>query len=192
MLLKRDTLEAIREGRVDLAFRIWKRPSVKAGGTLHTPIGVLCIRDVCRSSIEAISEAEARRADFGDLAALTRELRGREGALYRIELSYGGADPRIALREQQVADPAEMEALRVRLQRLDARSRGGAWTLPVLDAMERNPGQPARVLAEALGTDRDSLKRNVRKLKNLGLTISLGTGYELSPRGRSLLQQIQQ
>jgi hypothetical protein len=31
------------------------------------------------------------------------------------------------------------------------------------------------------------LKLDVRKLKNLGLTISLPTGYELSPRGRAFL-----
>ena len=30
-------------------------------------------------------------------------------------------------------------------------------------------------------------KLHVRKLKNLGLTISLGTGYRLSPRGESYL-----
>ena len=30
-------------------------------------------------------------------------------------------------------------------------------------------------------------KEDVRKLKNLGLTISLGVGYRLSPRGEAFL-----
>ena len=34
MLLKHVTLEGIRDGRITLAFRRWKRPTVKAGGTL--------------------------------------------------------------------------------------------------------------------------------------------------------------
>jgi hypothetical protein len=33
-------------------------------------------------------------------------------------------------------------------------------------------------------------KANVRKLKALGLTISLETGYELAPRGRLILQEL--
>jgi hypothetical protein len=31
---------------------------------------------------------------------------------------------------------------------------------------------------------------NVRKLKNLGLTISLGTGYRISPRGRMVMNKL--
>jgi biotin operon repressor len=42
-------------------------------------------------------------------------------------------------------------------------------------------------LAEALGRERFALKADVRKLKRLGLTLSLEVGYELSPRGRSYL-----
>ncbi|MEJ7721115.1 MAG: hypothetical protein WKF58_12005 [Ilumatobacteraceae bacterium] len=33
-------------------------------------------------------------------------------------------------------------------------------------------------------------KLDVRKLKNLGLTHSLAVGYELSPRGRAYLRQV--
>jgi hypothetical protein len=34
-----------------------------------------------------------------------------------------------------------------------------------------------------------AFKRDVRKLKELGLTESLDTGYRLSPRARALLQR---
>ena len=48
----------------------------------------------------------------------------------------------------------------------------------------------ARTLAERLGCERDWLKPNVRKLKNLGLTISHDPGYALSPRGRVVLTHL--
>ena len=42
-------------------------------------------------------------------------------------------------------------------------------------------------LAESAGIERADFKLNVRKLKALGLTISLDVGYRLSPRGVALL-----
>jgi hypothetical protein len=42
-------------------------------------------------------------------------------------------------------------------------------------------------LADVLGRERLDFKTDVRKLKNLGLTISLGVGYRLSPRGAAYL-----
>jgi hypothetical protein len=42
-------------------------------------------------------------------------------------------------------------------------------------------------LARDLGRACDDFKRDVRKLKNLGLTISLEIGYRLSPKGEALL-----
>lgn len=43
---------------------------------------------------------------------------------------------------------------------------------------------------EIFKTDQAKLKLNIRKLKNLGLTISLGTGYQISPRGKALIAKI--
>ena len=42
-------------------------------------------------------------------------------------------------------------------------------------------------LAETLGWDRPEFKLQVRRLKALGLTISLDVGYRLSPRGEAYL-----
>jgi hypothetical protein len=42
-------------------------------------------------------------------------------------------------------------------------------------------------LAAVLGRETLPFKRDVRRLKELGLTISLPVGYELSPRGRAYL-----
>lgn len=43
MLLKNSILKRIKAGEITLAFRKWKRPTVKTGGTLRTSVGVLAI-----------------------------------------------------------------------------------------------------------------------------------------------------
>lgn len=43
-------------------------------------------------------------------------------------------------------------------------------------------------LAAKIGQETVVFKINARKLKNLGLSESLGTGYRLSPRGRAVLK----
>jgi hypothetical protein len=70
-----------------------------------------------------------------------------------------------------------------RLARLDAASTHGPWTGATLDVIAAKPGVRAADLAAALGRERDPFKADVRKLKNLGLTLSLEVGYRLSARG---------
>ena len=53
--------------------------------------------------------------------------------------------------------------------------------------IDAHPGVRAGDLCAQVGQERDLFKVNVRKLKALGLTESLGTGYRLSPQGRALL-----
>ncbi len=68
-------------------------------------------------------------------------------------------------------------------------AKNGAWTQATLRAIEARPGVLAAKLARALGRPRDEFKRDVRKLKNLGLTFSLEIGYRLTPKGEALLVQ---
>ncbi len=92
MLLKRDLLEDIKAGKVDLVFRRWNRPTVKAGGTLKTKVGLLAIKSVTDMSPDAVTDAEARRAGFADVAEFRRWLDTmKEGVLFqRIEVGYIG------------------------------------------------------------------------------------------------------
>ncbi|WP_046105163.1 hypothetical protein, partial [Devosia chinhatensis] len=92
MLLKRDLLEEIKAGKVDLIFRRWNRPTVKAGGTLKTKVGLLAIKDVTDMSPDDVTDMEAQRAGFADLAAFYRWLDTmKDGALFqRIEVEYIG------------------------------------------------------------------------------------------------------
>ena len=77
-----------------------------------------------------------------------------------------------------------------RLERLDAAGRTGPWTRATLEAIEGGEGVRAGDLAPGLGLEKEAFKVNVRKLKNLGLTESLGTGYRISPRGREVLGRL--
>ena len=42
-----------------------------------------------------------------------------------------------------------------------------------------------------VGREKPPFKRDVRKLKELGLTESLERGYRLSPRGRAVLERME-
>ena len=189
MLFKQATLAAIAAGRVTLAFRRWRRPTVRAGGTLVTPVGMLAIDAVERVALNAISSEDARAAGYATLAELERELAKRhEGSLYRIAFHVEGVDPRIALRSLTRLSSNELEVLQEQLGRWDRASRTGPWTQTYLALIKRSPGVRAPSLAEEVGVDTARFKTNVRKLKSVGLTESLAVGYRLSPRGKAALR----
>ena len=190
MIFRQEFLDGIRSGSVTVAFRRWRRPSVKAGGTLLTAAGLLHIRDVTPVTMAGISDADARRAGYPSRQALVEDLNERTGGtLYRIELGSLEDDPRIALRKKR-ASHSDLQALIVRLDRLDARSNGAPCTRRVLDLIEAHPATRAGDLCRMAGQDKMSFKLNVRKLKTLGLTESLEVGYRLSPRGMALLDEL--
>jgi len=188
VLLTAEALDGIRAGRISVVFRSWKRPTVRAGGTLTTARGVLAIDDV--EPVSDVSEADAKRAGFASRAALLAQLREQPGGrLYRITLHWQGDDPRIALR---AATPSadELAAITAKLARLDARSSRGAWTRETLRLIADRPGVRAGDLAAGLGLEMLPFKADVRKLKALGLTESLEVGYRLSARGRDVLRRL--
>lgn len=189
MLFKMNTLKKIETGEIKLAFRCWRKPTVKEGGKLTTAIGVLSIRTVERVARSSIKADDAKAAGFATRAELLRELSDRAGNVYRIEFRLAGKDPRQKLRQARLKSD-ELARLQERLDRMDRASSHGAWTEKVLEMIRQNPRMPARMLAEMLGMERDVLKRNVRKLKNLGLTNSHHpAGYSISARGDSYLQR---
>lgn len=191
MLFRKEVLEGIRRGDVTLAFRRWRRPSVRAGGTLLTPVGQIKIKSVEPVSPNQITVEEAQRAGHVSREALLKELQRRpEGTLYRIELGPVLPDPRVTLREKPADTEAELQALQSRLSQLDTRGPYGAWTFRTLQALSSHPGVRAGEVCGVVGQDKERFKLHVRKLKNLGLTESLGTGYRLSPRGEALLDSI--
>jgi hypothetical protein len=185
MLFRRAVLDAIAAGEADLAFRRWERPRVKVGSRLRTAVGVLEVVAVDRVPDEAVTADEAARAGARSVAAVLAAGR-TDRPLFRVQLRLAGADPRVALRAN-VPDGEELRALQARLDAIDARSRRGPWTRSVLALIAERPATLAAELAAATGRERLAFKRDVRVLKELGLTESLPKGYRLSPRGEAVL-----
>lgn len=186
MIFRQRFLDGIRSGQITLAFRRWRRPSVKTGGTLLTAAGQVAIGAVTPVTESEITSDAARRAGYDSRDALLAELnRYREGTLYRIELQGLRTDPRLALREA-VPDDLDLARIADALIRLD---RPAPWTGRTLEAIARHPGVRAGDLCALVGMDRDDFKLKVRKLKALGLTESLEVGYRLSPRGQAVLER---
>lgn len=190
MLLRKPVLDRIKSGEISLVFRRWRKPTVRSGGTLQTAVGVLSILDVKQVREPRIPRADVIKAGYSTKTALVSALGTRDGTIFRIALEYAGADPRIALRQRGLLSAAELDAVTTRLRRLDARSTTGPWTERILTAIERRPNVAARVLAQQLACEKDWLKPQVRKLKNIGLTLSHHPGYSLSPRGRAVLDRL--
>jgi DNA-binding transcriptional ArsR family regulator len=185
MLFKVAVLNLIADGIITVAFRHWRRPTVRAGGTLRTAIGVLLIESVEPVRAEDLTANDALQSGFvgRDALLLGVESRG-EGTLYRIRFRRLGDDPREAMREDDRFDQARVSQLMNTLARLD---RDRPWTAAALRMIDRKDGTTAREIAEALGFDKPVLKRRIRQLKELGLTESLRSGYRLSPKGRAAL-----
>lgn len=190
VLLKKSFLDSVLEGKVDLVFRSWKRPTVRTGGTLRTAIGLLEIVSVEIVDPNAITEEECRRAGV-DLDDLLRDLASRpDGDVYRVHLGQVLPDPRDELRSRSDLSESDFADVLERLARLDRASERGPWTRDFLGLISDQPKVRAQDLADEMGLPKQKFKDDVRKLKNLGLTISHSPGYELSPRGEAVLAKL--
>lgn len=179
--------EGMADGSITLAFRRWKRARAKVGSRHRTPVGLIEIDEVDIVGPADVSAEDARRAGYDELDELLTFLGSRDGQIYRVTFHFAGSDPRVALRNRSELDPKEVAEIRARLARFDRASKSGPWTAQILRAIGDQPGLRAADLAAGLGRETQPFKRDVRKLKELGLTESLEVGYRLSPRGQSLL-----
>ena len=185
MLFTRKQIEGIRGGRITLTFRKWKRPQAAPGRFQRTAAGMIKIDSVDVVAPETISEEDAGRAGFASKAALLKWLDG-EREPYRVAFHLEGIDERELLREA-LPSAEELAEIAQRLARMDGSSPRGAWTAETLELIRDNPGRRAGDLAAEAAVDTPTFKKDVRRLKALGLTISLEVGYRLSPRGESVL-----
>jgi hypothetical protein len=216
VLLTNRIRDGVFAGEFDVAFRRWRKPTVKAGGHLRTALGEILIVNVQVIDPVEISDADALRAGYKraddvrhDLfrerpVSLTSAAGGRsrtakpneDSLVYRIEMGPGGEDPRVALRSATNLDAAELAGVLAKLARMDnpkstiartAKTAQRDWTRPTLELIETWPARRAPELAEMVGLETSAFKASVRKLKELGLTESLAVGYRLSPRGEVVL-----
>jgi hypothetical protein len=191
MLFEQRFLAGIADGSVTATFRRWKRRQALPGGRYRTGGGIIEVDAVDVVSEAEISVTDARRAGYPSSAALIEDLRGDASApIYRVTFRHvPGPDPRARLAAAAELSAEDIERIDRRLDRLDRVSSYGPWTRATLEAVAEQRGVRAAQLAASLGRDRDSFKKDVRKLKNLGLTISLEVGYELSARGGAYLRR---
>lgn len=190
MLVERRAREGIFDGSVTVLVRRWRRPQATAGHVYRTAAGRIAVDDVTVIDPGALTDADAGAAGYPSADALLAALRGDDGdPVYLLRVRPAeGPDPRTELAENADLTPTDVAELDRRLDRLDRNGEAGPWTSSVLAAIQAEPGRRAGDLAEAAGRERLAYKADVRKLKALGLTISLPVGYRLSPRGEAYLR----
>jgi hypothetical protein len=181
--------DGVQDGSVTVTFRRWKRPQVVTGHRYRTAVGILAVDSVEVVDAAEITDADAGRSGYPSAAAVVADLRGADGLpVYRVGFhAVEGPDPRDELAANPALSDADVADLDRRLTRLDRASSHGPWTRETLAIIAERPAVRAGDLAAALGRERDPFKVDVRKLKNLGLTLSLEVGYRLSPRGAAYL-----
>lgn len=179
MLFEKRLRDGLLDGTISVAFRRWRRPQVVPGGRyrLGGSAGRVVVESIEAVEPSAISADDARRAGFAAPADVLNDVGPDKGQVYRVTFGAVEADPRDALRESD----ADLDALAKRVQRID----GAEATLRAIAAQ---PGVRAADLMGPLGwSELLPFKLHVRRLKALGLTISLRTGYQLSARGAAYL-----
>jgi biotin operon repressor len=179
----------IHDGSITLAFRRWRRCQVVAGHHYRTGLGMVLAETVDVVEPADITPEQARDAGFDSVRALVDDLRGDPALpLYRIRFRpLDTPDPRAELAATVTLTESESAAIAARLERMDRASKRGPWTMQVLTQIASQPGVSSAVLAPELDWERADFKQHVRRLKELGLTISLDVGYRISPRGAAYL-----
>ena len=184
--------DGIHSGAIVLAFRRWKRSQVVPGHRYRTGIDMVDVESVDVVEPSSVDAAQAREAGYESVGELLAGLRGDPALpLYRIRLRrIDEPDPRAELARTANLTEADIAAITARLARMDRSGSRGPWTGAVLTLIADRPGVVSTGLAEAMGWERQDFKLHVRRLKELGLTLSLDVGYRLSPRGESYLNYL--
>jgi hypothetical protein len=191
MLFTADAWPGLADGSITLTFRTWTKPQARTGGRYRVAGMLLEAVDVAQVRAGDITDADAARAGAADAAAVLARMKvtDPDRLVWRVELRYVGTDDRAERRADDGLDPATIDDLKARLDRMDRRS-GKPWTRQTLRLIERYPGIVSTALARQAGQERMAFKADVRKLKELGLTESLEVGYRLSPRGEAVLRAL--
>lgn len=192
MLFTASAHPGLERGEITRTFRTWSRPQVKVGGRYHAGRVDLMVDDLRQVPVRDIDDDDARASGFADREMLLTFLRGRHpvadtDAVWRVDFRAVERVDEPSLADDTELSGPDRDELERRLAKLDAASPTGPWTSTVLHLVADNPGLVSTDLAEKMGRERGAFKTDVRKLKRLGLTISLDVGYRLSPRGEAFL-----
>lgn len=187
MLFQSRFHDPIRHGEITCTVRVWHQPRVKVGGRYGLGAGAIVVERIHEVDFDALTPALARRCGFASLADLLKTAKHGAGErVFLIDFRFDDA-PASAPPDTRATASSVSEAVD-KLAAMDRRA-GKPWTREILQLIAANPGVRAVELAASLERPRDDFKADVRKLKALGLTISLEIGYRLSPLGIAVLKQ---
>ena len=149
MMIPMAIAAGIKDGTVTTAYRRWDAPRVKVGGTQMTSAGVVrfdAVQEV--ADVDALADDDARAAGLKDGATLRARLtpppdgapaparspRGGKGGdrVFKVTMSFVGADPRLELREVIPRGKA-MAQLMADVAKLDSGKQSGPWTRQILE-----------------------------------------------------------
>jgi len=189
MLLNKNLQNRIKNSEIDLVFRKWNKKTVREGGSLLTSVGVMKIHSIDLVTLDEITLEDVGRAGFSSKQELLESIQDKPGGvLYKIKITYDKEDPRKALREKTDITDEEFNEIAASLKRIDEYSTNGSWTHAFLIVLDSNKYVYSKDLSEIFQLDQSWVKRNIRKLKEIGLTESTKKGYRLSPRGREFMK----
>jgi hypothetical protein len=179
----------VEDGSVTVLLRRWKRRQAIVGHRYRTVVGRLEVEAVDLIDEADITDEDARAAGAPDAAAARAQLRGPEDVpVTRVRFHLvTEPDPRSVLAADDALGDEDIAGIAARLDRLDRASSHGPWTIAALTAIAERPEVRAPDLAAAAGRETLEFKRDIRKLKAMGLTLSFPVGYRLSPRGEAFL-----
>jgi hypothetical protein len=192
MLFTASAHEGLARGDITRTFRSWKRPQVRLGGRYHAGPVDLVVDKLSQVRLKKITDDDARRSGFDDRTSLVeflarRQSLDKDAKVWRVDFHAVERETGPSIADDRELTDGDVETLVQRLDRLDRASSTGPWTRQTLALIADNPGVVSTDLAERVGRERAAFKVDVRKLKRLGLTISLDVGYRLSPRGEAFL-----
>ena len=190
MQFTKDSHEAIAAGQITITFRLWKRLHAKVGGQYTVGPVVIEVDAIEMIPFHAVTKRDIKLAGASSRDAL-RERAAHAGPIdddtlvYRIEFHVVGAKP---TKTAAPSDDEHVTLVNSKLDAMDARSKTGAWTRAALSLIGEHEGMVSTELAVVMQRPRMEFKADVRKLKALGLTESLETGYRLTPLGRRIAE----
>ena len=190
MQFTKDPHEAIATGQITVTFRLWKRLHAKVGGQYAVGSVVIEVGSIEMIPFDAVTKRDIKLAGASSRDAL-REQAAHAGPIdddtlvYRIEFHVVGAKPTTSAAP---FDDEHVAVVNTKLDAMDARSKTGAWTRATLRLIGEHEGMVSTELAAQMQRPRMEFKADVRRLKALGLTVSLETGYRLTPLGRRLYE----
>ena len=94
------------------------------------------------------------------------------------------------IKEKVSLSQSEIDSYKAKLLQMDKYARNGLWTKDILTSIKDNPKLSATQLSLKTGKTKEWLTQSIRKLKNIGLTVSLDPGYDLTPTGKLLMEHL--